>query len=333
MKRLEHVNWGIIGVGDVTEVKSGPAFYKIEHSNVVAVMRRNADKAADYAARHGIGRWCSDASELIDDPDINAIYIATPPDSHASYAIEAMQAGKPVYVEKPMARTYAECVEMIEVSKATGMPLWVAYYRRALPAFLKAKELLEAGEIGWPVNIRVTLHWAAKEKNQTEQEMNWRVLPQVAGAGHFFDLASHQFDYLDFVFGKVTGITGSASNFGGLYEAEDTVMASWLHASGITGNGSWSFIADEGAETDEIEITGDKGSIVLSCFEKPDVLKLVKDGQESILQFENPEHISQHLVQQVVDELRGVGECVSTGASAARTNWVLEDVVKDYYSR
>mgnify|MGYP001813747606 FL=1 len=333
MKRLEHVNWGIIGVGDVTEVKSGPAFYKIEHSNVAAVMRRDADKAADYAARHGIGRWCSDASELIDDPDIDAIYIATPPDSHASYAIAAMQAGKPVYVEKPMARTYAECVKMLETSNATGMPLWVAYYRRALPAFLKAQELIGAGEIGWPVEVSVTLHWPAKEKNQSKQGMNWRVSPEIAGAGHFFDLASHQFDYLDFVFGEVIGITGSASNLGGLYEAEDTVTAGWLHASGITGHGSWSFIADEDAEADEIEIAGDKGSILLSCFESPDELKLVRDGQESVMQFENPEHISQHLVQQVVNELRGIGECVSTGTSAARTNWVLEQVVKDYYSR
>jgi predicted dehydrogenase len=296
-------------------------------------MRRDAEKAADYAARHGVGRWSTDASELINDPDIDAIYIATPPDSHASYAIAAMQAGKPVYVEKPMARTYAECQQMLEVSKNTGMPLWVAYYRRALPAFLKAKELIAAGEIGWPVGIRVTLHWPAKEKNQSKQDMNWRVSPEIAGAGHFFDLASHQLDYLDFVFGEVTGITGSASNLGGLYEAEDTVTASWLHASGITGYGSWSFIANEADETDEIEITGDEGSIRLSCFENPDVLKLIKDGQESVMQFENPGHISQHLVQQVVDELRGVGECVSTGASAARTNWVLEKVVKDYYSR
>ena len=150
MKKLEHVNWGIIGVGDVTEVKSGPAFYKIEHSNVAAVMRRDAEKAADYADRHGIEKWYSNASELINDPDVNAIYIATPPDSHASYAIAAMRTGKPVYVEKPMARTYSECQEMLEVSGKTGMPFWVAYYRRALPAFLKAKRFFEAGEIGKP---------------------------------------------------------------------------------------------------------------------------------------------------------------------------------------
>ena len=141
MKHLNTVHWGIIGVGDVTEVKSGPAFYKSGYSELIAVMRRNAEKAADYAKRHNVPKWYSDGSKLINDPAVDAVYIATPPDSHASYAIEAMRAGKPAYVEKPMAKSYAECQEMLKVSEETGMPLYVAYYRRTLPAFLKAKEL------------------------------------------------------------------------------------------------------------------------------------------------------------------------------------------------
>jgi len=97
------IHWGIIGCGDVTELKSGPAFQKVPGSKLVAVMRRNADLARDYAKRHGVARWYSDASELINDPQVDAVYVATPPDSHALYAIQAMKAGKPVYVEKPMA--------------------------------------------------------------------------------------------------------------------------------------------------------------------------------------------------------------------------------------
>ena len=109
-KNFDAVNWGIIGVGDVTEIKSGPAFYKVEHSNLVAVMRRNSEKAADYARRHNVTKWYGDAMELINDSQVDAVYIATPPDSHASYAIAAMLAGKPVYVEKPMARSHRECL-------------------------------------------------------------------------------------------------------------------------------------------------------------------------------------------------------------------------------
>ena len=331
MKKFDTVNWGIIGVGDVTELKSGPAFYKAENSRLVAVMRRDAKKAADYADRHKVQKWYSDGSSLINDPDVDAVYIATPPDSHASYAIEAMLAGKPVYVEKPMARNYAECKEMLRVSQQTGMSLWVAYYRRSLPAFLKAKELIEAGEIGRPLMVNINLFTQARERNQSREGMNWRVFPEAAGAGHFFDLASHQFDYLDFVFGKVTEAEGRAANFSGLYPAEDTVSGTWVHESGVLGTGSWSFIVDQGSEEDEIVIVGEKGEISLSCFASSETLKIKSSGVETELSFVNPKHISQNLVQQLVDELRGTGNCVSTGESAARTSWVLEQMVRNYY--
>jgi len=331
MKRLETVKWGIIGVGDVTEVKSGPAFYKIEHSNVVAVMRRNAEKAADYASRHKIQKWYSDGSDLINDPDVDAVYVATPPDSHARYAIEAMRAGKPVYVEKPMARNYSECKEMLRVSKETGIPLWVAYYRRALPAFLRARELINAGEIGKPLMVNIRLHKQAEEKGHEIEDMNWRIDPEIAGGGHFFDLASHQFDYLDFVLGKVTEVEGVAVNLGGHYPAEDTVSGTWRHESGVIGSGSWSFIVDKDSEKDEIVIIGEKGTITLSSFAQPGLIKVTTRNGVTETILDNPEHISQNLVQQVVDELRGEGVCVSTGESAARTSWVLDQMVKNYY--
>lgn len=331
MRKLDTVNWGIIGVGDVTEVKSGPALYKIQHSRVAAVMRRDENKAADYASRHEIQKWYSDASKLINDPDVNAVYIATPPDSHAAYAIEAMYAGKPVYVEKPMARNYSECEQMIQASEKTCVPLWVAYYRRALPAFLKARDVLESGEIGKPLMVNIELYKQANERGQAEDMLPWRVIPAIAGAGHFFDLASHQFDYLDFIFGKVTRVKGNATNLGGLYPAEDTVSGSWVHESGVVGSGSWCFVAGENSEADEIEIIGERGKVMLSSFASPGELLVVTDEGTTVIKLENPEHISQNLVQQVVDELRGVGTCVSTAESAARTSWVLDEMVKHYY--
>lgn len=331
MKHLKTVKWGIIGVGNVTEVKSGPAFYKTEHSELVAVMRRNAEKAADYAHRHKVPKWYSDAAELINDPDVDAVYIATPPDSHAHYAIEAMRAGKPVYVEKPMARNFNECLQMLEVSKQTQMPIRVAYYRRTLPAFLKARELIETGAIGKPLTVNLRLHKQATERNQSLKEMHWHVFPEVGGAGHFFDLASHQFDFLDFVFGEVAEVQGNAANLAGLYPAEDTVSASWKHASGVVGSGSWCFVVDKNGEQDQIEITGENGIISLPCFAAGS-LKLKTDVGLVEMKFNNPEHISQNLVKQVVDELRGGKKCVSTGESATRTNWVLGEIVKNYYS-
>jgi predicted dehydrogenase len=330
MMNLEIIKWGIIGVGSVTEMKSGPAFYKTENSELVAVMRRDAEKAADYAKRHNVRKWYSNASELINDPEVDAVYIATPPDSHASYAIEVMRAGKPVYVEKPMARSYSECLEMLKVSEETGMPLFVAYYRRTLPAFLKVKELIEQGTIGKPLMVNVKLFKPAGERGKTPEQMSWHVFPEIGGAGHFYDLASHQFDYLDFIFGPVTDAKGTAANLAGLYPAEDTVTATWKHESGVIGSGSWCFVVDKSQFTDEIEIIGEEGKIMLPTFTHGKVSVFTKDGCV-YHEFDNPQHIQMNLVKQIVDELGGVGKCVSTGVSGARTSWVIEEIVKDYY--
>lgn len=327
---LPEVHWGIIGCGNVTELKSGPAFNKVEHSNLVAVMRRNPEKAADYASRHGVLKWYSDASQLINDPEVNAIYVATPPDTHALYAIEAMKAGKPVYVEKPMARNYQECQEMIRVSEETGMPLFVAYYRRSLPAFLKVKELIADGIIGKPLTVNIRLHKSSGEKDQFPEKQSWHVNPEIAGAGYFYDLASHQFDYLDFVFGPITEVSGIAKNRTGFYPAEDTVSAAFMFDSGVTATGSWCFVVSKGSEEDIIEITGTKGKLSFSSFQHSDVKLTSPEGMVSF-SFQNPENIQHNLIQQVVQELRGEGKCASTGYSAARTSWVLEEIVRNYY--
>src|SRR6187549_1270490 len=121
--------WGIIGCGDVTEVKSGPAFNKVPDSKLVAVMRRNSEKAKDYAERHHVPTWYDDADKLINDPQVNAIYIATPPSSHELYAIKAMQTGKPVYLEKPMTTDSVSAEKIASVAKKTGMKISVAHYR------------------------------------------------------------------------------------------------------------------------------------------------------------------------------------------------------------
>lgn len=323
---MKDVNWGIIGCGDVTELKSGPAFNKVEGSKLVAVMRRDAAKAADYARRHGVPKWYSDAGQLINDPEVNAIYIATPPNTHSFYAIAAMKAGKPVYVEKPMARNYCECQEMIRVSEETGMPLFVAYYRRSLPAYLKVKELIDAGAIDKPLTVNIRLHKAFGQNDQFPEKQHWHVKPEISGGGHFVDLASHQFDYLDFLFGPITQVKGIAKNQAGFYKAEDTVSAAFTFGSGVTGVGSWCFVVSEAAEEDIIEITGEKGKISFPTFNSGDVKLITSSGMDSF-SFHNPENISHYLIQQVVNELRGLGKCVSSGYSGARTNWVIGEIL------
>lgn len=328
---MSHINWGIIGVGNVTELKSGPAFSKVPGSSLVAVMRRTAAKAEDYARRHNVPRWYTDADALISDPEVNAVYVATPPHKHAEYAIRAMQAGKPVYVEKPMALNFRECREMLKVSQQTGMPLFVAYYRRTLPAFLKVRELLNDGQIGQPLTVNIRLYREAREKNLKPEEMSWHVYPEFGGAGHFFDLASHQFDYLDFLFGPISEVKGIAVNQSGLYPAEDTVTGTFSFENGVTGTGSWCFTAHAAAVEDVIEIIGDGGTIRLSSFTHGEVVMHNHEGVHKF-RFQNPENIQYNLIRQVVEALNGKEECVSTGETAARTSAVLDEMVKNYYS-
>ena len=194
-KDQDTIVWGIIGCGNVTEKKSGPAFNKVEHSRLHAVMRRDANLAKDYAVRHGVKAWYNDADLLINDPEVNAVYVATPPDTHKKYAIQAMEAGKAVYVEKPMALNFSEAREMTAVPKATGMPLFVAYYRRKLPGFVKLKALLEEGRIGKLQSVNMQLY-KPPSADELAGNPNWRVIPEISGGGHFVDLASHQLDYL-----------------------------------------------------------------------------------------------------------------------------------------
>ena len=131
------IRWGIIGCGNVTEIKSGPAFNKVPGSKLVAVMRRDAEKARDYAHRHGVAKWYADADDLINDPEVNAVYIATPPSSHEAYAIRSLRAGKPVYLEKPMTTDAAAARRIESVARETGVKISIAHYRRAQPLFRK----------------------------------------------------------------------------------------------------------------------------------------------------------------------------------------------------
>lgn len=320
------VKWGIIGCGNVTEHKSGPAFSKVEGSRLIAVTRRDAELAEDYAHRHKVPKWYSNADDLINDEEVNAIYVATPPSSHAMYAIKAMQAGKPVYVEKPMAATYQQCQEMLTVSQKTGVPIYVAYYRRTLPGFKKVKTLVEDGIIGKPIMVNIMLIRPPLPAESDVENPIWRVQPDIAGGGIFYDLASHQLDFLDFLFGPVKKVSGISRNFGGLYKSEDTVVASMEFENGVLGSGTWSFVSDNASRRDVIEIIGTRGRIEFSTFGHEPVLLF---NEREFLEFPyiNPENIQYNLISNVVNAIKGKAECVSTGVSAARTNLVMEKIV------
>ncbi|MCM2983590.1 Gfo/Idh/MocA family oxidoreductase [Niallia circulans] len=324
MKKIENeVRWGIIGCGDVTEVKSGPGFQLAENSKLVAVMRRNGELAKDYAERHHVPKWYDDGEALINDPDVDAVYVATPPAFHKEYALLAAKAGKPVYVEKPMARNYQECLEMIEACKRADVPLFVAYYRRALPRFLKIKEIVDSGVLGDIRFVRTIQYQPPLKDDQA-----WRVQPELAGGGLFLDLASHTLDILDFLLGPIKEAEGFATNQNGSYEAEDMVTGNYLFESGVHGTGTWCFGAYD--HVDENEIVGSKGKLTFATFGNGPITLTTSEGTEEWV-IENPRHIQQPMIQLMVDELTGKGTSPSTGESGARTNWVMDQLIKGYY--
>lgn len=321
------IHWGFIGCGAVTEKKSGPAFSKVEGSEVVAVMRRDGDKARDYALRHGIRKWYDNADQLIHDPDVNAVYVATPPGSHAEYAIATMKVGKPVYIEKPMAASYAECVEINKVSRETGVPCFVAYYRRTLPYFRRVKQLLDDGALGKLSSVQIRFAIPPYAADYDKNNLPWRVRKEIAGAGYFYDLASHQFDLLDFLLGPIVKAEGFANNIAGLYEPEDSVNAAFRFESGLSGSGSWSFVAPKNTRTDLIDFVGTEGNLTFSTFDFTPI-KLETAGGIQEFREENPENIQYFLIESIVRYLNGDGNLpVSTGLSAERTNWVMDRIL------
>lgn len=297
---MKKISWGIIGCGDVTEVKSGPAFNKVKDSELVAVMRRNEAKAKDYADRHNVPKWYTDANDLINDPGINAVYIATPPSSHEAYTIAALQAGKSVYVEKPMTVDAASATNMMKASAEKNGKLVVAHYRRAQPLFQKIKELLKEQAIG---NIRFA-RLSTYKRSLTKEELNiektaWRVNPAVAGGGLFHDLAPHQLDLIYHFFGEVAKAAGFANNQAGLYAADDMVSGNILFKSGVQFSGVWCFNVAEKGEKDGCEIVGDKGKIQFSFF-NPQPVYLEVNGNMQTFSFDPLEHVQQPMIEKVV---------------------------------
>jgi predicted dehydrogenase len=323
---MHQINWGIIGCGNVTERKSGPAFNKVDGSKIVAVMRRDAGKARDYAQRHGIPVWYNDAGELINDPEVNAVYIATPPSSHAEYAIRALEKGKIVYVEKPMAVSYSDCLRMQEFARHTGIPLYVAYYRRFLPYFIQVKKILDEGQLGDLLCAKIDFHIPPRKEDYSVDALPWRVLPEIAGAGYFYDLACHQLDLFDWFFGKVREVTGSSYNRRGLYLAEDLVYANLVYESGLPVSGNWCFAADEGQNTDIIRIFGTRATLEFSTFAfTPIQVRRAGDIVEYLPP--NPENIQFWFIQNMVEELQGARPLSPNIDQGVRANWIMDKIL------
>jgi 1,5-anhydro-D-fructose reductase (1,5-anhydro-D-mannitol-forming) len=327
----------MIGCGEVAEMKSGPGFCNAAHSELVAVADRNGPRAEDFARRHGVTRWHDDADAIIRAPDVDAVYIATMTDSHHDYTLRCAAAGKPVLVEKPMSTSLARCREMIAACEQAGVPLWVAYYRRALPRFVALRDLVQSGAIG-PIRMVVTRHFQQIPPPDKIKGpfWGWRLDPRRSGGGPFFEAIGHTLDILDFVFGPIEEVRAFAANQGGAYPAEDLVTATYRFASGVHFSGAWCFTADFDDEYNEI--IGANGRIRYSTFppldpsrgSRPAPIRIIRGDRVEEMPIADPAYVHQPLIQTIVDEMNGKGRCPSTAESAARTARVIDDTLAEF---
>lgn len=323
---METIKWGIIGCGDVTEVKSGPAFNKVPNSSLVAVMRRDGAKAADYAIRHGVPKWYDDAAQLINDPEVNAIYIATPPLQHEDYTMMAIAAGKPVYVEKPMTLNAAAAIRMNEAALRNNIKLSVAHYRRAQPVFLKVKELLTNNAIGAVRFASLQMLQPPSSKLIAGSATNWRLDPAISGGGLFHDLAPHQLDLLIYFFGEAQYATGIAVNQANLSAADDLVTGHILFKNGVVFNGTWCFTVAQEDQKDVCEITGSAGTISFPVFES--TITLHKDGLTETFTFDALPHVQQPMIEKVTEYFLGKGPNPCSAAQAILSMELMDSFTK-----
>lgn len=322
------VRWGIIGCGDVCEVKSGPALYTAEGSALTFVMRRDAAKVADFARRHGVPRHTTRAADVIESDDVDAVYVATPPGQHLDYALAVARAGKPCYVEKPMARSAMECRTMLEAFERAGQRLFVAYYRRALPRFAGVKAVLDSGELGQLLAVR---HVYQGRAHPERRSAGWRERVSDSGGGLFLDLGSHVVDVLDFLLGPLSGVAGHAARRSSAGPAlpEDTVAFSFMTASGVVGTAQYQFHTHQAL--DRLEFVGTQGNLALSVFGQ-DPLELIRGDARQSIPTDHPQHVQLPLVRSIVSELSGGAvRCPSTGVSALRASVVMDQVLAAYY--
>jgi 1,5-anhydro-D-fructose reductase (1,5-anhydro-D-mannitol-forming) len=334
---MKTIRWGMIGCGEVAEMKSGPGLYRAAHSQLVAVADRNSGRAEDFARRHGVARWHDDAEAIIRAPDIDIVYVATMTESHRDLVLRCAAAGKAVLTEKPMAMTVADCNAMIAACREARVPLWVAYYRRALPRFLKVRELVQSGAIG-EVRMVITRHF---QRIPTPEQLRgpfwgWRLDPARSGGGIFFEAVGHTLDILDFILGPIAAVRTFAANQADVYPPEDVVTAAYRFESGAHGSGAWCFTAD--CDDESNEIVGSAGRITFSTFpplsppsgRPPVPIRLMRGDAVEEFPITDPNYTHQPLIQTIVDEMNGVGRCPSSAETALRTARVIEDSLAEF---
>lgn len=322
---MKTINWGMIGCGQVTEVKSGPGLYKSLNSKLYGLYNRNYDKAVDYANRHPVQNVFENLDEMLSDENIDIVYIATPPSSHKEFALKCIKYGKIPYIEKPIANTYEEALEIEKAALDANLPVYVAFYRRGAEKFIEIKKLLESGVIGNVRHISIIQNQPVQLDELDSNSLPWRVKKEISGGGKFLDMAVHVFDILQFMFGKLKNIDADLKNLGGYYDVDDMVTAKFEFENGVVGSGSWCYVAD--SNLDRVEIFGDKGHMTFSGLGLDSFILRIGDV-EKLYNFEVPENVSMPYQQSIVNELLGMSKSNADFSHALNISKLTDEIYK-----
>ncbi|MEM6522612.1 MAG: Gfo/Idh/MocA family oxidoreductase [Bacteroidota bacterium] len=298
--KSEQIRWGIIGCGQVAEYKSGPAFNRVKNSKLLAVMRRNGERAKDFAYRHQVPLWYDKAEDLFANDKIDAVYVATPPSSHLDYALKSLEVGKHVYLEKPMVLSPKEGKILVDAVKKSDSKLVVAHYRRALPMYTKIRYWLSQEKIGKVESVSLSF----LKRNDFGAGQSWRLNPSISGGGLFHDLAPHQIDLMYHFFGGIRNLKGSSARTSEEHNVCDQVQGDIGFESGVQFRGCWNFNAAKNQEKDRCEINGSQGSIVFPFY--GNTVKVKLGIQSEVFEFEDPKHIQQPFIEQTVNYFLGM---------------------------
>ena len=322
----QQIRWGFLSCGKVVRKKSGEAFRRVPNSTIHAIMRRELS-AAEEAARHFGAEIFCDTQEALLSSGIDAVYIATPPGLHYEQAMACLSAGKPVYLEKPFARNYTEAKLLTEAFQNAGIPLYVGHYRRALPRFLKIRQLLEDGAIGQVRQVDFCLN---RVFDPEEAKKSWLYHPPLSGGGKFYDIAPHTVDIFQFLFGEIRDVSGTAVNLGTGCPLENLVTMDVVTERSVRAHLRFCCTAAE--KSDRMTVTGTGGRMEFSVHGKQDIK--LWDLQGNLLQdlfLPDPVTVELPMVQSVVEDLLGLGHCESRAEAVLSTYWVIDRVLDDYY--
>lgn len=334
------IRWGIIGCGDVVETKNGPACYLAEGSELAGIWNRTKSKAVEWCARHGHGRAYDTLEDLLNDPTIDIVYVATTPNVHKDYALAVAKAHKHCYMEKPLALSWEEAQDIKAAFDKEGTKCFVAHYRRGMPRYRELKSLLDKGTLGTVRGVQVirTQRQTAEELLPEDQKP-WRVRPEISGGSHFFEGDAHMLDLIDFLAGPLVDYQLEVTNETHCYPGEDAVVLSGITENRVMVSGMWCYATYKAI--DRFLIYGDKGSVEFSYYNNAAPLRFevladanaqAHEGVMGGVREEAPmktwevtpevqSYPGLGQIQDIVNELRGVpgARCYSTLDSALRS--------------